>query len=708
MIKRTGRFAACFMMIALAFVMCQPSVTVFSAPSSPERVIHIVYDDSGSMIVSHGKKVDTWCQAKYAMEVFAAMLGEDDLMNIYVMSDFPGGKGAKLKLNGASGAKANVEQVHSMLTAAGNTPFQTVEKAYEDLAAAKAQSKWLVVLTDGEFQNVKGTVDEYFAKKSGGVKVMYLAMGQEAGVIKENPRKNIYFEKAANNTQILQKLTGICNTIFERDKLKVDAASRIISFDIPISELIVFAQGADVDIQSVTREDGQVFRSPMEPVEVRYSEKPATNYKEFNVDKSLKGSVATFRDDFAAGRYTVNVSGAETVEVYYKPNVEIRAFLFDAEGKDVSDSPDLKKGEYTLRYGFVKAGTNDPVPESELLGDVSFSAELKTDSGMEKLQSGDKIALDVGDAELKLSAQYLKRNRLQRTYRYSIYKDKEIQFTVQEDPVFKVTASGIEGDSPVVLKATIDGAGIDGKQWETMGIPKVTAPDGGDYNIDRFRVEKSETPGSYLISPELNQDGPAGKEYGALTYQVELEEEHGRERWSGSTEQTMRFSEERSWFDIYKKLIYRLINWLILLLLILGYIPPFKKYLPRRLVREPVVETRMLPKKGSLLQGKRFYEKGRVSRGFCSTIIPYFPQHGTIIYVPYSERGRATSLRVRAIKSRKMKVLNIEDFRKKKNITFDDEYVGEDDKYLHISSGTTICLKSDKVKYTCNLNQSEE
>lgn len=69
------------------------------AVSSPTRVINLVYDDSGSMIetdivdsngntVKYDELVDTWCQAKYAIEVFAALLGDNDTLNVYIMSSY--------------------------------------------------------------------------------------------------------------------------------------------------------------------------------------------------------------------------------------------------------------------------------------------------------------------------------------------------------------------------------------------------------------------------------------------------------------------------------------------------------------------------------------------------------------------------------------------------------------------------------------------
>lgn len=228
------------------------------ASEEPSRVINVVYDDSGSMIKGKDQLVDTWCQAKYAMEVFSAMLGSKDTMNIYVISDFENGRisDPRISLSGADGQSANVAKVHEMLTPAGNTPFNTVRKAYSDLAAAGADEKWLVILTDGEFQGV-GDINAFFAEKDPSVKVMFLGMGQDAAAIQENQDAGVFFESAATSDQILSKITGICTRIFNRNRLQVDAASQTVSFDVPMSELVVFAQGENVNIEGIADSSGK-------------------------------------------------------------------------------------------------------------------------------------------------------------------------------------------------------------------------------------------------------------------------------------------------------------------------------------------------------------------------------------------------------------------------------------------------------------------
>ena len=237
--------------------------------SYPKRVINVVYDDSGSMINTKGKNVDTWCEAKYAMEVFSAMLGENDKMNIFCMSDYENGTGAKpkLSLKGSDGTSVNVSKVHNMVTKAGNTPFNAVKAAYNNLKKSSGDEKWLVVLTDGEFQGVND-INSYFSSKASNINVMFLGIGADADGIKANEKNNIYFEKAKNGSDVLNKITGICTRVFNSNKLIVDSSNKTISFDVPMAELTIFAQGANVSINSIKNSNGAIYQSSSTPVTV--------------------------------------------------------------------------------------------------------------------------------------------------------------------------------------------------------------------------------------------------------------------------------------------------------------------------------------------------------------------------------------------------------------------------------------------------------
>lgn len=369
----------CLALLLVLILSLQLLPAVFAdGGHAPKRVIHLVYDDSGSMIRANGEQVDRWCQAKYAMEVFAAMLGENDTMNIYYMSAFEGNGSRRPTIRMAGkdgGAGANVAKIHDTVTKAGNTPFASVTAAYQDLTRTDADERWLVVLTDGEFQGVD-SISAYFSNVPPSINVMFLSMGPDApdaSAIVPAGHENIFFAKAASSADILNQITGICTRVFNSNKLTVEKNK--FSFDIPMSQLVVFAQGQNVQVRGIKGPDGELIGGAQQAVGVRYSETAAPNYTidPGTIPKNLVGSVVAFDGAYDAGDYTLDISGAETVEIYYKPNVEISAYLTDDSGEEVTDLEKLKAGSYTIHFGFVKAGTQEKVAESKLLGNVDYA-----------------------------------------------------------------------------------------------------------------------------------------------------------------------------------------------------------------------------------------------------------------------------------------------------------------------------------------------
>lgn len=52
-------------------------------------------------------------------------------------------------------------------------------------------------------------------------------------------------------------------------------------------------------------------------------------------DTSLKGQVAVFADEspIVAGNYTLDVSGADSIQIYYEPDVKFEAGLYKGDTK---------------------------------------------------------------------------------------------------------------------------------------------------------------------------------------------------------------------------------------------------------------------------------------------------------------------------------------------------------------------------------------
>lgn len=680
----------------------------------PSRVINVVYDDSGSMI-NNGKLVDTWCQAKYSMEVFAAMLGQNDSMNVYVMSDYDGGAMSappRLTLKGSSGAETNVNQVHSMLTPASNTPFNAVRKAYDDLTRMQGDEKWLVILTDGAFEDGAFTnqqVEEYLGQKAQDINVMFLSMGADGAVIKSDDSKNIFFEKAQSNDQILNKITQICTRIFNSNKLEVDVSSGEFSFDIPMSEIVVFAQGDNVNISGITDGGGNKISYDKTPVKVRYSDKPSSRgYDDFIVDDKLNGSLATFSGDFSPGVYKVDAGSAKTVEVYYKPNVEIMLYLVGQEGQEVPYTDGVRAGDYTVKFGFVKAGTNEPVAESRLLGNIEYAASIDYNNGqqVQDCSNGSKVTIQEGKYHIDAAASYLKYNSVATHIDFDVYKDKEIQLELIESPEYQITMEEIlHINEPMVFKATLEGQEIPASEWAKMGEPELIIQNTllPDDKVTLY-AEKGDVPGIFSVYPKTKNDStkPEIYKYYDIDYRLVVSHAVDKSTWYGEAEAAFSAKESRP-FPYPLPSPHVVIAWiilLILLLILLGYTPLFKKRLPKRLKSRPEIE--YTSKIGAK---KKNYSKGKFTKKTASVILPYVPERGTIKYLPPGIAGGPV-LQVKAVGGQRMEITNTRAFEGKRDITFDGQYVEKGvRKNLVKTAGLMIVVDNTGAKCKCFCNK---
>lgn len=712
-VPRAAKYLA---MILLICLLWSPAYAVET--NAPSRSIHVVYDDSGSMIKTNGEYVDTWCQAKYAMEVFAAMLGERDTMNIYYMSDFlqktpyrgSSESGPKLVLHGSDGARENVAKIHETISTAKDTPFNAVQKAYDDLTKSVADEKWLVILTDGAFEDggiAQSKVDEFFAGKHSDISVMFLGMGASAGSIAENRQNNIFYEKAATNQDILHKVTEISTRIFNSNFIGPDS-SKTIHPDVPMSEFIIFAQGENVVINGIKGADGQTYKSSTLPVNVQYSEIASTplsyyDASQYKISRELKGQIATFKDDFPAGDYQLDVAGANTIEVYYKPNVEIAAYLTDGNGNEVTSLSDLRAGDYTITFGFVKSGTSEKVSQSKLLGDVSYSAVV-INNGVQhdnEYASGDTIYIEEGSLEINAVARYLQYNSVSTHLAYSIYEDKSLTFNILDSPKYQVTKDGLDATEPIQVKTLFEGNNVTPEQWKNMSLPVVQSDEQeGGAKYGDFIVEKSDTPGIYNIYPSLARGFMSHEIYEDFPFTFTYESKDGEATWSGQTQGKVSVEDTRSWWERFSQLI---IKWCIIgaiVLFILGYVPPFKKYLPKKLKKMPAINC--VPKSTKV---KPMVAKGKYRKKRITTFIPYKAEEGTIKFSPPG-LGGVPIMQIKAAGGNRMLMTNAKAFAGKSNIKFNGLSVDTGStKPMKLSSGAIIEIETPDMKCTCVPNQ---
>ncbi len=430
--KERKHWGRCFLFAILACTVLislsgQPAQAARGTKVETSRAIGIVFDNSGSMYMGQNK---AWCRATYAIEVFASMMNEGDVLQVYPMYDVTvGGRTYTSKTPFSISGGDDTSVIRSMYSPfAGDTPIETIGDVYAGLKETAADERWLIVLTDGaEFyengENLKsaGTktrLEEVLTEYNKDVNVLYLGIDSVAVMpeVESNGSHQYYADKAENSNQVLNKLTEMCNMIFGRDVLA--SSGNKLSFDVSMRKLILFVQGTDIDNVVLKDSSGASVGEPSQKYAPRYGELGTGSvslsgaaYTNFGVDTSLSGYIAVYDTELSAGTYTLSYSGNVTnVSVYYEPDIDLNAALTDENGMLVDADSELYSGTYYINYGLMDKNGN--TTSSTLLGKTNYVVTY-TVNGEEHVVKSDAsgqipVELEEGDVlDGKFTVTYL-------------------------------------------------------------------------------------------------------------------------------------------------------------------------------------------------------------------------------------------------------------------------------------------------------------
>lgn len=512
-------------LLALAVLLGTPPARASAAEDAASgKIINVVYDDSRSMYLNGETR---WCQAKYAMEVFCAMLGAQDEMNIYSMN-----RPDILSVRGSD--ETRVEQVHAMTSTYAGTPFDTVRRAGDALVSAgDGAERWLIVLTDGTFEQttvstVQSTLDGY---NDAGIHTVYLAIGDTAVELQGNVSRGAFAEKAATTGDILAKVTSIANQIFEHQVLgskfvSASAEGTLLDIDIPIGQLVVFAQGEDARVGDVT-----LNGAALQPTSVHYvrhsGDVMPLNDEDIRVDTSLYGVVATYEAGdapFERGQYAVAVEGAASVEYYYRPGVEVNCGLL-YNGQPVYTDDKLYAGEYEAVLRFIDPFTGEAV-DSELLSAAQFTLSVANNGSMQTLTAKTgTITLAEGEVEVRAAAELPGNITMTSARFYTVLPEPvELRLTVEpNDAVYRPDQMG-ERAAPLTVRAVdaATGEAMDPEAWE--GAELLAESAGGV----AWSVTKSGEAGVWELRPRSADGTVGGVETGELTFPLSVSYQAGQ------------------------------------------------------------------------------------------------------------------------------------------------------------------------------------
>ena len=459
------------------------------------RAIGIVFDNSHSMYKEGNK---AWSQATYAMEVFASMLNQGDILLIYPMN--------RISVNGTdytmdnplrieNPAQANIiRDIYTPVNDNGNTHIESVDCAAKGIAEIKADKKYVIVLTDGDvfYENNKNLkdktvaeLDERFAKYASAERtVMYLGVGTQVAMPKTPQSEYFFKEKAVNSQDVLAVLTKMCNRIFGRDSLPSNRISADnISFDVSMNKMIVFVQGKNVSDLKVTDSNGKEVGKQESVISVKYSDNKGNAKHPSEPDTSLQGMMVTYTD-CDAGNYTIKYSGTATSkEVYYEPNADLAFVFTDAAGNTV-DPKALYEGDYKVSFGMLDAKTGKLIA-SDLLGNPKYQGSYFINGKeypftREGFTGSVNVSLKMGERfKANLTVTYLSGYTISKDSSDFGWPEDGLEVAARPAGDFRLEISGgeeiyslqeLEAGSPYIIKAFYQDTQLTGSELEKVDL----------------------------------------------------------------------------------------------------------------------------------------------------------------------------------------------------------------------------------------------
>ena len=674
---------------------------------SGARAIYVVFDNSGSM---YGPGNMAWSQATYAMEVFAAMMNYDsgDQMKIFPMHDVTtDGTGATSSITVSS--ISDIAQIHNMYTPQPlGTPYTQVNTAANELAAlldsGGAAEGWLVVLTDGDFDSDLPATNlqtdlEQKAEMRDNMYVQYLAMGSDIKTVADAKEEiGLYSQKVENSSQVINELAVISNRIFERNEytsLKNDGS---LSFDIPLSRLIVFAQGSDVSINSLKNKEGSEINLESN-YEVSCSSTDGGGLTSFVTetpakDTSLKGQVAVFSDTSAImeGDYTLDVAGADSVKIYYEPDVKFGAGLY--RGDDQVDASTIEGGTYSIRVGFINQLTGEFIENTSLLGEPEYKLTVNGEEyglgGSSGAYQSVEIQADGDLLEISADVTYLNNytDHIDMSFRVCTL-DMEV-----EAPKSAALKEIPDGSGRMTVEATRNGEPLTEEQWKNASVDvECKDSEGGEFSIE-WEVEPGEEVSTWTVSPRYKDGDMFSTGTGPADITVSVSTEIDGQQYGKSENISMEIKDDRNPVDYLKRYWKEISICLLLLILVLGYVPPFKKRFPGKMKRRPSIECT-----AEKIGIHDMIVKGNFEKNIVSMLIPYKAETGRLTFSPAPVKKTA---RLKAAGGGGIWLLNTSAFQGKDDITFNGMSIPENYKgNYRMSASTIIVVSTPEFTYTC-------
>lgn len=411
-IKMTGAVLLTAVLLFLCLFVGCPEIVADAASVRTKKIVSVVYDDSRSM---DGEKV---YYTSYAMQCFAGMLNKEDILEVTYMN---GGQ----KTFDTSARQKTVDFIRQNASCDGGTPLSSIDTAFNALKSHTNTDKntqyWLVVITDGGFQN--GTSDDNdAAKRLQNTKEKISACAAQTMPNGTSPRiiffsicdisneytpsfseSNVDVKTSKTADEIINEISSIACEIsgrFAVDKKDIDIVDGHtikVTADVPLANIGILTQKSDAVATKVTYEDS--------------SEKTVESNVSAYIDPDapiadaadLSGNIAIINEgniNLSAGTYIIEFSeeiSTDDMVIMFEPAFELRIEVFSHD-KLVTDTSLLTVGsEIDVAAVLYETGTDNKILSSMLPKGTTYKISRYEDGN----NAGGTDGFELEDITLK-------------------------------------------------------------------------------------------------------------------------------------------------------------------------------------------------------------------------------------------------------------------------------------------------------------------
>ncbi|AJH64665.1 VWA domain-containing protein [Bacillus cereus] len=468
------RICATFMLFLLIWL--HPFWTFAKGEEAKERVVSLVYDDSGSM-----RNNDRWKYANYALQSLVALLDEKDKFSYVPMS----------KPNDPVNISLTKDKRQTEIEGIGawktylNTPFSAVETAMQSIKKeADIDGKrefWLIVLTDGAFNDLEkdkvGGKEQILQKLAQFKKEMdekkislhpvLITMEEDLGQQEKaqlNTFKEIWKKEINGVTMPSSGENGIVKSVNQVAALVAnrDPFSSVES----IVKTKVVGKKVEITTPFPLKRMTLVRQSPsLSNYQVKQISKPLQLQSSFSIhapgEANLFGNIVHISTEneevIKPGTYTIEVDQEiekEGLQVLVEPALNYNVSTYDKEDKDRKNVEEMYEGVTAV---IEAKPTELPVQSSYFQAEVEIDGKqyaMKWDDKRHVFYYETKLTKGLirGKVHMNIKGFY----RQTKEFKIETTKKPELSLqTVTKDYKEKVT--NLENSKPFIIQPQLDG-----------------------------------------------------------------------------------------------------------------------------------------------------------------------------------------------------------------------------------------------------------